>query len=58
MQQMLEQKAPRRTRLMELPYPEKVHIVQELRAATLEIHSVAENWGLQEEVSAYGNKEL
>lgn len=57
MQQTLEQKALRRKRLMELSYPEKVRIVQELRAATLQIQSVTEKqWVLKEVVPAYGNK--
>ena len=37
LQQTLEAKADRRQRLAALPYPEKVRIVEQMRAATREI---------------------
>lgn len=39
MQQALESKTERRRRLMALPYPEKVRIVEKLQAAAREIQS-------------------
>jgi len=57
LQQTLEQKALRRKRLMALPYPEKVRIVEELRTAAREIRAAAENrWVLREEPPAYGTR--
>lgn len=41
MQQTLEQKRLRRARLMSLPYPEKVRIVEQMRDAALRIKAVA-----------------
>ncbi|MCF7790122.1 MAG: hypothetical protein K9N47_28650 [Prosthecobacter sp.] len=54
-QKTLESKAARRQRLMALPYPEKVRIVEQMRAAALEIRQ-AENSTLilREEPSPYG----
>ena len=43
MQRTLEQKNERRKRLMALPYPEKVRIVEQMRAAAREIQSAKEN---------------
>ena len=57
LQQILEAKASRRKRLMALPFPEKVRIVEQLRAAAREIRFAAENrLVLREESAAYGNK--
>lgn len=57
LQRILEEKILRRKRLMALPYPEKVRIVEELRAAAREIRSAAENrWVLREEPPAYGSR--
>lgn len=39
MQRTLESKNERRKRLMALPYPEKVRIVEQMRAAVREIQS-------------------
>ncbi len=54
-QKTLESKAARRQRLMALPYPEKVRIVEQMRAAAREIRQ-AENSTLilREEPPPYG----
>jgi hypothetical protein len=55
MQQTLESKNERRKRLIALPYPEKVRIVEKMRAATREIHSAQRSsLTLREESPAYG----
>ena len=41
LQRTLEAKADRRKRLAALPYPEKVRIVEQMRAATREIRAAA-----------------
>jgi hypothetical protein len=41
MQQALERKRLRRVRLIGLPYPEKVRIVEQMRAAVRRIRAVA-----------------
>lgn len=43
MEQVLEHKRLRRARLMALPYPEKVRIVEQMRAAARQIKRVASN---------------
>lgn len=40
MQKTLEQKQARRVRLLTLPYPEKVRMVEQMRAAALRIKAV------------------
>ena len=45
MQRTLEEKRARRARLMALPYPEKVRIVERLRAAALQIKTVTARKG-------------
>ncbi len=56
LQQALEAKAARRKRLMALPYPEKVRIVEQMRAAAREIQSAAEGrLVLREEPPPYGS---
>ena len=41
MQQTLESKKERRKRLMALPYPEKVRIVEQMRSAAAELRNQA-----------------
>ena len=41
MQQIVEAKAERRRHLMALPYPEKVRLVERMRAAAQSIHTAA-----------------
>jgi hypothetical protein len=55
MQKNLESKSTRRQRLMALPYPEKVRIVEQMRAAAREIRQ-ADNSTLilREEPPPYG----
>ena len=43
LQRTLEEKTRRRQRLMALSYPEKVRIVEKMRAAVREIRAAAEN---------------
>ena len=45
MQRTLENKNERRKRLMALPYPEKVRIVEQMRAAAREIQSAQGSLG-------------
>lgn len=45
--QILEQKRQRRQRLAQLPYPEKVRIVEKLREANLRIAAAARQQGLR-----------
>jgi|GEM_PF-1134808 len=54
-QKTLERKSARRQRLMALPYPEKVRIVEQMRAAAREIR-LAEvgSLVLREESPSYG----
>ena len=55
MQRTMESKNERRKRLLALPYPEKVRIVEKMRAAAAEMKSAA--WHpavLREEPPAYG----
>jgi len=57
MQRTLESKNERRKRLMALPYPEKVRIVAQMRAAALEIQSAQERSPvLREEPPPYGKQ--
>jgi len=57
MQRALESKNERRKRLMALSYPEKVRIVEQLRATAREIQSVRESARmLREDPSAYRTK--
>jgi hypothetical protein len=57
MQRTLENKHKRRKRLMALPYPEKVRIVERMRAAAMEIRSAeASPTVLREEPPHYGRK--
>lgn len=57
MQQTLESKNERRRRLMALPYPEKVRIVEKMRAAAGEMKSAARHAEvLREEPARYGVK--
>jgi hypothetical protein len=49
MQRTLEEKAARRARLMALPYPEKVRIVEQMRTSFRQIKSVM----LREEPASY-----
>jgi len=51
LQQTLDSKSARRRQLMALPYPEKVRIVEQMRAAAREIKSV--EWRLREEPAPY-----
>jgi len=56
LQRTLEEKTLRRKRLMPLPFPEKVRIVEKMRAAAREIRAAAENrLVLREEPPAYGS---
>jgi hypothetical protein len=58
MQRTLEQKNERRKRLMALPYPEKVRIVEQMRAAAREIQSAEANTLLlRESPPPYGKKQ-
>jgi hypothetical protein len=41
LQQILEEKAARRKRLAALPYPDKVRIVEQMRAAARQIQAAA-----------------
>lgn len=55
MQQTLESKTARRQRLMALPYPEKVRIVEQMRAAARKIRQAeGSNLILREEPPPYG----
>ena len=54
LQHTLESKVARRRQLMALPYPEKVRIVEQMRASALEIKSV--EWRKREEPPHYGVK--
>ena len=55
MQQTLESKTARRQRLMALPYPEKVRIVEQMRAAASKIRQAeASPLILREEPPPYG----
>jgi len=57
LQRTLEEKTRRRQRLMALSYPEKVRIVEKMRAAVREIHAAAENpLVLYEEPPACGSR--
>ncbi len=57
MQHALESKNERRKRLMALPYPEKVRIVEKMQAAAREIRSAqGSSLVLREDPSAYGEK--
>ena len=57
LQRILEEKTRRRQRLMALSYPEKVRIVEKMRAAVREIHAAAENpLVLYEEPPACGSR--
>lgn len=57
MQRILESKNERRKRLMALPYPEKVRIVEQMRAAAREIQSAQGNTlVLREEPPACGTR--
>jgi hypothetical protein len=51
LQQTLDSKPARRRQLMALPYPEKVRIVEQMRAAAREIKSA--EWRLREEPALY-----
>lgn len=55
MQRTLESKSARRQRLMALPYPEKVRIVEQMRAAAREIRQAEiSTFVLREEPPPYG----
>ena len=57
MQRTLESKDARRRRLMALPWPEKVRIVEQMRAAALEIQSAeGSTMILREDPPPYGKK--
>jgi hypothetical protein len=57
MQQTLESKNERRKRLMALPYPEKVRLVEKLRAAAATMRSAARHASiLRQEAPDYGVK--
>lgn len=57
LQRTLEEKTLRRKRLMALPYPEKVRIVEKMRAAAREIESAVESSSVvREEPPIYGAK--
>ena len=57
MQKTLDGKNERRKRLMDLPYPEKVRIVQKMRAAAIEMEAAASHASvLREEPPAYETK--
>ena len=57
LKRILEEKALRRRRLMALPYPEKVRIVEQMRAASREIEFAVEGGSIvREEPSIYGAK--
>ena len=57
LQRTLEEKTLRRKRLMALPYPEKVRIVEKMRAAAREIEfAVKSSSILREEPPTYGGK--
>ena len=57
LQRTLESKNERRKRLSALPWPEKVRIVERMRAAAREIRSAeASALVLREEPPAYGRK--
>jgi len=57
MQASLESKSERRKRLMALPYPEKVRMVEQMRAAAREIKLAAGNsLILREDAAIYGGK--
>lgn len=56
MQRTLENKNERRKRLMALPYPEKVRIVEKMRAAAGEISAARRGSVLREEPPAYGEQ--
>lgn len=59
MQRSLESKNDRRKRLMALPYPEKVRIVEQMRAASVEIKEAQATSAtvVCEEPPAYGKKQ-
>ena len=57
-QNALESKCARRQRLMALPYPEKVRIVEQMRAAALEIRQAeSSTLILREEPPPYGGSD-
>ena len=57
MQRTLESKHERRKRLMALSYPEKVRIVEQMRAAAYEMQLAKESpLAVREEPPAYGKK--
>ncbi|OYW71903.1 MAG: hypothetical protein B7Z37_26510 [Verrucomicrobia bacterium 12-59-8] len=57
-QKTLESKSARRQRLMALPYPEKVRIVEQMRAAALEIRQAESRTHiLREEPPPYGGSD-
>lgn len=57
LQRTLEEKTLRRKRLMALPYPEKVRIVEKMRAAAREIESAVKSRSvIREEPPTYGAK--
>lgn len=56
-QHALESKNERRKRLMALPYPEKVRIVEKMRVTAREIRAAQRNsLVLREDPPAYGEK--
>ena len=58
MKQAMESKNERRKRLMALPYPEKVRIVEKMRAAAAAMNSAARRHTVQrEEPPTYGVEE-
>lgn len=57
LQHIMKSKAERRKRLMALPFPEKVRIVEQMRAAAREIKAAASHTDtLREEGAPYGVK--
>ncbi len=53
--QILEQKRQRRQTLAQLPFPEKVRIVEKLRDANLRIVAAARQQGLRKQAAADPN---
>jgi hypothetical protein len=51
-ERILEQKRQRRQRLADLPFPEKIKIVEQLRAASHQIAAVGERHGLRKPVTS------
>ncbi len=57
LQRTLKEKALRRARLMALPYPEKVRIVEKMRTAARKMHAAGQGRPtLREEPPACGSK--